>query len=87
MGDERQCGVGSKKARVPDRVENAKKCACPMCPTFGRCMENKGDRLYCARGASECPVRRSGCICGECAVALDYGLASNYYCDGGMAKF
>jgi hypothetical protein len=81
------CSKDSKKARLPDSDENAKKCKCPMCPTFNECMNGKRERLYCARGSTHCPLTRFGCVCGECEVAIEFGLASNYYCDGGPAKF
>jgi hypothetical protein len=87
MTDGIRCAAATKEVRVKDLVENAKLCACPSCPTFGECMNNRGDRLYCARGATECPVRRLGCVCGECGVAIANGLSSNYYCDNGVAKF
>lgn len=83
----RPCAVDAKNSRVPDTKENEQKCACPMCPTFTECMKNKGERLYCAKGSTRCALKRLGCVCGECEVAIEFGLASNYYCDGGPAKF
>ena len=81
------CAIDVKEGRVPDIEDNAKRCACPMCPTFNECMKGKEERLYCARGKSRCPFDRLGCVCGECEVALDHGLSSNYYCANGVAKF
>jgi hypothetical protein len=81
------CPAAVKEARVKDVKENAERCACPKCPTFNECMIGNGERLYCARGSTRCPLTRLGCVCGECDVAVECGLASNYYCDGGPAKF
>lgn len=87
MAKDQVCPVDIKEARVPDTKENAGKCFCPGCPTFNECMNGNEERLYCARGSSRCSLKRLGCVCGECNVAIDYGLSSNYYCDGGPAKF
>ncbi|MDW5562686.1 MAG: DUF2769 domain-containing protein [Methanomassiliicoccus sp.] len=85
--ESKECPMRVKGARLPDLEGNAKKCACPSCPTFNECMIGNGERLYCARGSTHCPLNRLGCVCGECDVAIEYGLSSNYYCDGGPAKF
>ena len=82
-----RCRMDTKGSRVPDTPENRKGCACPVCPTFNECMKRGEERLYCAQGSTHCPVERLGCVCGECGVAISCRLSSNYYCDGGPAKF
>lgn len=84
---DRKCPVDAKLVWVDDTEDNAKRCACPSCPTYDDCMKGRNEELYCARGPSGCSFRRLGCVCGECDVAIEHGLSSNYYCDGGPAKF
>ena len=85
--ERRPCPAATKEARVRDTEENAKRCFCPGCPTFDECLIEGRERLYCARGSTRCRLVRLGCVCGECDVAIENGLSSNYYCDGGPAKF
>ena len=67
-------------AKVPDTRENEERCICPGCPSF----PGEG-LLYCARGKSEKPVRRRGCICADCANFQRYDLRDGYYCADGRA--
>jgi methylamine---glutamate N-methyltransferase subunit C len=68
-------------ANVPDTPENLEHCVCPDCPSVP-----KEGALYCARGRSQQPVRRRGCICGDCRVFQEYGLGDYYYCAEDSAK-
>jgi len=72
---------------VEDIEENFRDCYCPACPTYDQCMKDKGEKLFCARRTSACPVTRRGCECGECTVAVRCGLSLNYYCDAGPARY
>ncbi len=71
--------------RPEDDDENAGRCLCPGCPTYDDCMRGKDQRLYCARGRTDCDPAANGCICGECPVWASYGLGSYYHCTGGPA--
>jgi hypothetical protein len=67
-------------AKVPNTPENAGRCMCGDCPSF------PGDEgFYCARGKSQNPVRRRGCICPDCGNFKDYALEDGYYCADGAA--
>ncbi len=67
-------------ATVPDTHENESSCICDACPS------DPGEgTLYCARGKSQSPVRRRGCICADCAAFKGYGLKDGYYCADGAA--
>jgi Protein of unknown function (DUF2769) len=61
---------------VPDTLENLKLCICGACPSFP-----KEGGLYCAPERAKYPVRRRGCICGDCRVFQQYDLQDSYYCD------
>lgn len=41
--------------------------------------------FFCAKGKSEKPVPRKGCICGDCANFQQYGLRDGYDCWDGKA--
>ncbi len=71
--------------RVDDNDANAGRCLCPGCPTYNDCMRDKVQVLFCSRGATECQPDPKGCICGECPVWSEYGLASYYFCRAGAA--
>jgi hypothetical protein len=73
----------TRRVRVPDDKDNFSNCYCPGCPTYTECMTSEQARLFCARGRSQCPIKRLGCECGECTVAKRYALSMNYYCDIG----
>jgi hypothetical protein len=81
------CYIETKARRVADTEENAKICACPLCPTYDECMKGRGELLYCARASSDCEVVRKGCVCGQCTVAVRARLSLNYYCANGPADF
>jgi hypothetical protein len=67
--------------KVPDTKENLKKCICASCPSYNECMKKGPEGLYCARGRSECELKREGCICPQCPIAGEYQLFGGYYCD------
>jgi hypothetical protein len=70
----------------PDDVEqNSSRCLCPGCPTYNQCMRDAGQRMFCARGMTECTPSAHGCICGDCPVWADYGLGQYYFCLEGPA--
>lgn len=71
---------------VDDTLDNAGECSCPDCPSFDGEMAEEGEALFCARGESACEPATLGCVCAECAVALDYELSGDYYCQNGMAE-
>jgi hypothetical protein len=68
-------------AHVPDTSENVDHCICTGCPSF----PGEGI-LYCARGTSEKPVKKRGCVCPSCKNYRAYGLKSAYYCADGSAE-
>ncbi len=72
---------------VPDTAENEARCICPGCPTHDRCMKEREECLFCARGTSSCGVERRGCICGECQVKAGYRFPRLYFCDTGAARW
>lgn len=71
---------------VLNNSENAERCICPNCPTYNDCMKEKEQKLFCARGETECSPEKQGCICGECPVASEYRLSDLYFCKIGKAK-
>lgn len=66
--------------KVPDTEENVKQCICANCPSYNDCMKQGMEGLYCARGKTDCDVKRQGCVCPQCPVAKDYQLFGGYYC-------
>jgi hypothetical protein len=58
-------------------------CSCPKCPTYTRCMKEKGERMFCWTGKSPCPVNPTGCLCPSCPVAALMGYSKTYYCVNG----
>ena len=46
----------------------------------------KSELLYCARGKSSSPRRKSGCNCGTCDVWDKYDLTGFYFCIEGAAE-
>lgn len=75
-------------AKVPDTPENAEKCICPNCPTVkdNKCVAEKKETLYCARGKSQCELEEKMCICGQCPVWFRNSLSNYYYCLSGEAE-
>ncbi len=71
--------------RPGDDERNAGRCLCPGCPTYDDCMTGNGERLFCARGKTDCGPWAKGCICGECPVWSEFGLAGYYFCVEGAA--
>ncbi len=65
---------------VQDTLENANKCLCPGCPSYGECMAGKTEALYCSRGKTDCSVKTNGCLCGGCPVYAENNLNSGYFC-------
>jgi hypothetical protein len=72
--------------KVEDTDRNSSRCMCPGCPTYNDCMREQSQRIFCARGATDCDPDPQGCICGECAVWSEYGLGSYYFCTSGAAS-
>ncbi len=73
-------GVSSKEF---DRLIDLKrkKCACPFCPTYTDCAKRGGELLYCISGRSPaCIDTPLTCVCPDCPVAEDLGLAREFYC-------
>jgi hypothetical protein len=68
------------KMKVPDTENNVKKCICANCPSYNECMKEGMEGLYCARGMSDCAVKRKGCTCPQCPVSQEYQLFGGYYC-------
>lgn len=66
--------------------ENRKRCICPGCPTFTKCMGDRDERLFCIAGKSSCDVIQLGCICPTCPVAAALGLTHTFYCTDGSEK-
>ena len=66
--------------KVPDTPENMSRCLCGGCPSYPG-----AGGFFCAKGKSELPVRRRGCVCGDCANFKEFGLQDGYYCIGGIA--
>jgi len=66
--------------KVPDTPQNMAACICDGCPSY----PGEGT-LYCARGESDPPPRRRGCLCGDCALFRTHDLQDGYYCIAGVA--
>lgn len=71
--------------RPENNDRNAAECLCPGCPTYNGCMGEKSEVLFCSRDKTACSPAANGCICGECPVWSQYGLASYYFCREGAA--
>ncbi|MCL5010879.1 MAG: DUF2769 domain-containing protein [Patescibacteria group bacterium] len=56
------------------------RCHCPSCPSYGDCMRQFSEALYCLTQKSACSVKSSGCICGGCPIYKENNLKSGYYC-------
>lgn len=72
--------------KVDNSQENYNLCICGTCPTHNECMTQKKEKLYCARGKTNCQLEQNGCLCGECPVASKYQLKKLYYCKSGAEK-
>ena len=66
--------------KVPDTKDTVEKCICPNCPSYNDCMKQGMEGLYCARGKTDCDLKRQGCVCPRCPVAKEYQLLGGYYC-------
>jgi hypothetical protein len=66
--------------KVPDTEDNLKKCICMSCPSYNDCMNKGMEGLFCARGKTDCDLKRQGCICPKCPVSREYQLFGGYYC-------
>lgn len=71
--------------KVDDIRDNATRCLCPDCPVYSLCMGRADEKLYCARGATECDTGKGSCICPDCSVYVDYELDKLYFCRTGAA--
>lgn len=84
---------------VPDTNENMEKCFCKICPSYNRCMGDSKERLFCAKGKSNCNIEKAACICETCPIDKEYNLTANldlmekvllnmnqFYCMNGHAK-
>jgi hypothetical protein len=69
--------------KVTDTEENVKKCICMRCPSYNECMKEAMQGLFCARGKTNCALKRHGCICNQCPISREYQLFGGYYCDIG----
>lgn len=67
-------------ALVPDTEENMARCICGGCPTY----PGTGG-FFCAKGKSDQPAPKKGCVCGDCENFTEYGLQDGYYCWEGKA--
>ena len=72
--------------KVPDTSENFKKCFCSSCPTYDKCMKQKMQRIFCTRGKTDCTLKKYGCICGSCPLAMTYKLTGEYFCETGAVE-
>jgi hypothetical protein len=68
--------------KVADNGDTMANCICGECPS----KNHDGMSLYCAKEKSTMTVRRRGCVCGDCRVWHDSGLAKAYYCDEGVTE-
>jgi hypothetical protein len=66
--------------KVPDTKDNVEKCICANCPSYNDCMKQGMEGLYCARGKTDCDLKRQGCVCPKCPIAKEYQLFGGYYC-------
>lgn len=66
-------------AHIEDNYENEAVCLrfCGTCPSYPGV---KGEILFCARGKSGAPKRKTGCNCGLCDLWNKYELSDFYYC-------
>jgi len=77
---------GIDMTNIEDSKENFDTCMkgnCNECPSFPG---EKGEGLYCAKGASKASVEKRGCNCPECPVWINNGLSGMYYCIKGKAE-
>jgi hypothetical protein len=70
---------------VEDTQENEKICKiyCGDCPSYPK---DSGEWLYCARGKSDTPISREGCLCPGCDIFEKYDLSTTYFCEEGAAE-
>lgn len=66
--------------KVPDTTENMSRCLCSGCPSYPG-----AGGFFCAKGKSDRPVQRRGCMCTGCVNFKEYGLQDGYYCASGIA--
>ena len=68
---------------VANTEENLKKCQCPDCPIYNKCMDDNNERLFCSTGRTVCDFNKTGCDCPTCPVWIEYELISLFYCEKG----
>lgn len=71
---------------VEDSDTNSSRCLCPGCPTHDDCMKETAERLFCARGRTECDTSGRGCLCTGCPVSAENRLGGKYFCMEGAAR-
>jgi hypothetical protein len=56
-------------------------CLCPTCRSYTICSQGNGESLFCLMGMSfRCIRENKGCVCPDCVVHAEYGLANKEYC-------
>ena len=71
------------------KATEAKKglCACPNCPTYNECAQEKGELLYCILEKSQpCITEELGCICPACPIWEKMDLSNEYFCTKGTER-
>ncbi len=71
---------------VPNTDDNIKKCQCPEYPIYNKCMKENDEHLFCSKGISQCDFNKTGCVCPNCRVWIEYQLISLFYCEKGVEK-
>ena len=77
-----------KSPLVESNDKNANKCLCLDCPTYlsSTCPNEKGEKIYCSIGMTECKLKQKDCLCYQgCQVFKNYGLKVGYFCIKGEA--
>ncbi len=73
--------------KVLNNEENFQKCICGACASHCQEMKNRLERLYCARGATDCEgCKKKDCMCKICPVNIENGLDGEFFCFNGEAK-
>ena len=64
-----------------DNQENLAQCICEGCKVYNECARGKNEKLYCAKGKSECELDyKKICICGACPVYEANDLKGGFFC-------
>ena len=71
---------------VPDTLDNADIYLCSSCPTRNECMKQQEQRLFCARGKTDCELARKGCFCGGCPLENEYQFSGLYFSESGATR-